>query len=95
MKRILTLVIMLAVICCISTYAAESDTVSVTFKHFSGADIGPQECRVVTSALEIMSEEWYAATQDVIIDRRLSVTGSVNLVLCSGATMWSTAAAFS
>lgn len=77
----------LALIFSTPIYAAEDETIYVTFKHSNGTEMGPEECRRVTSGLETMTEEWYAAAQDVTIDRRLRVSGTVNLVLCSGATM--------
>ena len=41
----------------------------------------------VNSGLETLTKEWYVAAQDVTIDRRLRVSGTVNLILCNGAMM--------
>ena len=81
MNRMIHLTVVLALLFSFCVCFAEDDRASVTFRHFDGTEIGPEDCRVVTSALETMTEQWYAATQDVTIDRRLRVNGTVNLVL--------------
>ena len=46
-----------------------------------------KEVNEVTSSTTTMSDGWYAVTEDVTVSDRITVSGTVNLILANGATL--------
>ena len=57
----------------------------LTYLDIDGSSKTLTDYTVVTGDLRTMSTGWYAVTYDVAINRRVTVEGNVNLLLCDGA----------
>ena len=62
---------------------------SVPYVDEHGANMGSQSCTVIASGTTTLPTGWYAVTSNTSNSNRIEVTGSVNLILCDGATFTS------
>ena len=62
---------------------------SVPYVDEHGANMGSASCTVIASGTTTLSSGWYAVTSNTSNSNRVEVTGSVNLILCDGATLTS------
>ena len=62
---------------------------SVPYVDEHGANMGSASCTVIASGTKTLSTGWYAVTSNTSNSNRVEVTGSVNLILCDGATLTS------
>ena len=63
---------------------------SVAYVNANGSSAGSQTCTVLTDQTvwgATGETTWYAVTDDVQIDSRVTISGNVNLILCDGATL--------
>ncbi len=69
------------------TLSARAATVPYVDEH--GASLGSASCAVITGGTKTMGSGWYAVTSNTSNSNRIEVTGSVDLILCDGATLTS------
>ena len=94
---LLTLSMMLSLVPALGTTARAADAVSYVYYTVSGTTATKHEdgiCETYTSVgngTATWSEGWYVVNADVTISGYIGVSGTVNLILCDGATLTASA----
>ncbi len=60
---------------------------STAYVNVAGTLQDPVSCLRVVPSITEWNDGWYAVTQDVVYENRVSAVGEVNLILCDGATL--------